>query len=256
VKQRQKTTAVGQEAVALLGDLSQHAAMTTPRKKTTQPRRPGAVRAQDPRPTRRQAKFQAAREALLEAALSVMSGKGVHDSRIEDITQAADVAKGSFYAHFRDKDDILAAVLRRVLDDLRQRLEGGPVAGKPVSARVRFVVEAQASLVEGRPGLVVLLHQSRGLVMQRKGVFPRVRKVLAEHVEVVAAALAGRGAPVLERDTDAARVTMALVQGCQGMGMAMDGRGGHATEVITQAAAAAASCIMGGTGRARGASGR
>jgi TetR/AcrR family transcriptional repressor of nem operon len=48
---------------------------------------------------------------LLDAALKVVRTKGYNATRVEDICAAAGVTKGSFFHHFRSKDDLaLAAV--------------------------------------------------------------------------------------------------------------------------------------------------
>lgn len=54
------------------------------------------------------------RRKLIEAALRVMSEKGVEQTAIADITERADVGFGSFYNHFSSKEDIVytIAVLR------------------------------------------------------------------------------------------------------------------------------------------------
>ena len=51
------------------------------------------------------------RTRLLDAALSVVRAKGFNATRIEDICTAAGVSKGSFFHHFKSKEDLaLAAV--------------------------------------------------------------------------------------------------------------------------------------------------
>lgn len=60
-----------------------------------------------PRRTRRSART---RERILEAAVEVFARRGVHGARIADIAEAAGIAYGLVYHHFRNKDDILAAV--------------------------------------------------------------------------------------------------------------------------------------------------
>jgi TetR/AcrR family transcriptional repressor of nem operon len=48
---------------------------------------------------------------LLDAALHVIRAKGYSATRIEDICEAADLTKGSFFHHFKGKEDLaLAAV--------------------------------------------------------------------------------------------------------------------------------------------------
>jgi AcrR family transcriptional regulator len=60
---------------------------------------PGAVRAR--RPDRRR---ERTREALLEAGRMLLAQRDVEAFSVDEIVAAADVAKGSFYNHFHDKD--------------------------------------------------------------------------------------------------------------------------------------------------------
>jgi TetR/AcrR family transcriptional repressor of nem operon len=47
--------------------------------------------------------------ALLDAALSVIRAKGYTATRIEDICEAAELTKGSFFHHFTSKEDLAVA---------------------------------------------------------------------------------------------------------------------------------------------------
>ena len=64
---------------------------------------------------RREAKNQAKRESILQAALDIFSAKGFAAARVEDIARAAGVGKGTIYLHFTDKDHIFAALVEDVL---------------------------------------------------------------------------------------------------------------------------------------------
>jgi AcrR family transcriptional regulator len=75
-------------------------------------------RAKSPRLQNRQAKT---RSRLLEAAYRLMSKKGVNDTAIQEITDLADVAFGTFYNYFESKDDIAAQVLDCVIRALGHR---------------------------------------------------------------------------------------------------------------------------------------
>lgn len=50
------------------------------------------------------------RRKLIEAAQRVMSERGVEQTAIADITEAADVGFGSFYNHFSSKEDIVCTI--------------------------------------------------------------------------------------------------------------------------------------------------
>lgn len=57
------------------------------------------------------------RRVLVAAARRVMSTKGAGATTIAEITEAADVGFGSFYNHFASKEEILAEVIREVVEE-------------------------------------------------------------------------------------------------------------------------------------------
>src|ERR1700758_3107167 len=62
------------------------------------------------RPTgRRQRRSAEIRERLFRAALALFARKGFAEATVEDITEAADVGKGTFFNYFPSKDHILIA---------------------------------------------------------------------------------------------------------------------------------------------------
>lgn len=72
------------------------------------------------------------RRALIDAARRVFERDGFVAARITDIAEAAGVAHGSFYSHFPGKEEIFAAVVAEVNEEM---LNPGPVieADDPVA---------------------------------------------------------------------------------------------------------------------------
>ena len=62
------------------------------------------------------------RRRLLEAGLNLVHAKGFAASGVKDITDAAGVPKGSFYAYFASKEAFGAAVLEHYWSDIEARL--------------------------------------------------------------------------------------------------------------------------------------
>lgn len=58
------------------------------------------------------------RRSLLDAGRTLIAAKGVASLRIQDITEEADVALGSFYNYFQSKEELLEAVITESLSDL------------------------------------------------------------------------------------------------------------------------------------------
>lgn len=61
------------------------------------------------------------REKLLEAAGDLISLKGVHDLTLDAVAAAAGVTKGGLIYHFKTKDDLLSALVERMIEHLDQR---------------------------------------------------------------------------------------------------------------------------------------
>jgi AcrR family transcriptional regulator len=75
----------------------------------------------DPAPAKT-GRAQRTREALIRAGRQLFSERAVDAVAIDDIVQAADVAKGSFYNHFTDRDDLVRAVVGEIRAALEARV--------------------------------------------------------------------------------------------------------------------------------------
>jgi AcrR family transcriptional regulator len=62
-------------------------------------------------PDRHARRREATRTKLIEAAKALIARQGVDNTRIQEITDEADVGFGSFYNHFESKEAIIEAVL-------------------------------------------------------------------------------------------------------------------------------------------------
>ncbi|GHO78518.1 TetR family transcriptional regulator [Ktedonobacter sp. SOSP1-85] len=70
-------------------------------------------------PTKRMDRsVQRTRQLLRQASIDVMKEKGFSATSIRDIAERANVNRGTFYAHFADKYDLLEALLREEVQHL------------------------------------------------------------------------------------------------------------------------------------------
>ena len=81
--------------------------------------------------TRREEQAEWRRNQLLDTALRLFGEKGVENTSIKDIAEAAGVAQGLVYHYFRSKEDLLVEVLQRrspmvALRDLLAGLQDQP----------------------------------------------------------------------------------------------------------------------------------
>jgi AcrR family transcriptional regulator len=98
---------------------------------------PAAEAGPPPRPRRADAERN--RRALLAAARTVFERDGFVGARITDIADEAGVAHGCFYSHFPGKEEIFAAVVAEVSEEM---LHPGPVLAAPAGSDPVAVIEA------------------------------------------------------------------------------------------------------------------
>lgn len=126
------------------------------------------------RPDRRRTRT---RRQLREALLELIPEKGYDDLLIQEITDRADLSRATFYLHFKDKDDLLAASLSDVMEEL--------VASFPLNT-LNFGIQAN-----GKIGLLIFQHADehralyKALLNERGGhaVMEDVRRTMAQMAE-------------------------------------------------------------------------
>ncbi len=78
---------------------------------------------------RREEKREATRQDILGAAGILFIKKGYEATSVDDIAEAANVAKGTLYYHFKSKDEVLLGLsigyLKRLSESVDKRLELG-----------------------------------------------------------------------------------------------------------------------------------
>jgi AcrR family transcriptional regulator len=133
------------------------------------------------------------REALLTAAQDVIAVKGVYLTFIEEITERADVAKGSFYQYFHNRDDLLEVLLTRRLNELRTRIEAAPPIGT-FAARVHTLIGHHLDYFLHHEDFLLFLHQLRGLITLNKEETQAVRDAYRRYLGFLAEQLRARDA--------------------------------------------------------------
>lgn len=73
--------------------------------------------------TRRERRQMQNREALIAAGYKVISEKGIDAATMGEIAELADVGSGTVYNYFDSKDDLVIAVMERVMHRLAERIE-------------------------------------------------------------------------------------------------------------------------------------
>ena len=130
------------------------------------------------------------RKRLLESAMRLFTGRSIDLTRIEDITEEADVAKGAFYNYFESKEALVAELLSEGIDLLDQNyLATVPAASSDVHAFVAALAERHDAFLADQPGYSLLLHQARGLMLVQERRVEPLREVILKYLTTIAARL-------------------------------------------------------------------
>ncbi len=105
------------------------------------------------RTARRQAKTRA---DLIRAAREIIAERGLDGLRVNDVTERADVAFGTFYNQFKTKDDIVEAVVAETIVGLANSIADSPAFADPAQAHVASTL-AIVRIAYEDPGLARLL---------------------------------------------------------------------------------------------------
>jgi len=91
-------------------------------------------------PNRFDRKREKTRLDLLEAAKRVIAVKGYHATRIADIATDADVGLGTFYLHFKTKNEIFIELIETGAAELRAEVNEAKVGAQTVEDKLRITI--------------------------------------------------------------------------------------------------------------------
>lgn len=104
---------------------------------------------------------------LLDTAMRLFSVKGVYLTTVEEITEGADVGKGTFYDYFPSKSALIHQLVRMGLEELQGAIESHLAKVRNGREVVPVLLDAQFRFFEKRQDLLIFFHQVRGLLKLR-----------------------------------------------------------------------------------------
>jgi len=97
------------------------------------------------------------RDRILRAAVKIFSRNGFFNSKVSEIARAAEVADGTIYLYFKNKDDLLISLFEEkmgeVVADVRRRI----AVGGNALEKLRIFIENHMDLLERESGLVEVI---------------------------------------------------------------------------------------------------
>ena len=134
------------------------------------------------------ARKDARRRTILDAATHLFGANGYHATTVPMIVAESDSSVGSFYAHFRNKEDVFAAVLEALGQKVTEVMDQARDSEPDALLGIRCAVESLFLFLADNPG------DARILIVESSGLSPRLervrRAILRHYVEQVCQTLA------------------------------------------------------------------
>jgi AcrR family transcriptional regulator len=115
-------------------------------------------------PTRREATKQANRAAILAAARVVFADLGYGAASVRDIVRGTDLATGTFYNYFPDKEAVFRVLLEESASEARARARAARLAARSLPEFVADAYRAYFEFLAGDPGLFELVRRNAGTI--------------------------------------------------------------------------------------------
>ncbi len=136
--------------------------------------------------SRRKRRSVEIRERLFRSALALFAEKGFAETTVEDITNAADVGKGTFFNYFPSKEHILLAFGEMQLAKLQAAVEEARHTDKPLPEFLRSLGLRMTEEPMRNPAIVrALLQAYLSSTPVREAMLDLQKRVLALHSELI-----------------------------------------------------------------------
>jgi AcrR family transcriptional regulator len=144
------------------------------------------VQAAAPPPDRRQRRGAEIRERLFRAALELFAKKGIADTTVADITNAADVGKGTFFNYFPSKEHILLAFGEMQLRKLEEAVNTARQTNEPMPQFLRALGVRMTQEPTRNPAIIrALLQAYLSTTAVREAMIDLQNRVQALHTQMI-----------------------------------------------------------------------
>lgn len=96
-------------------------------------------------------------ERIIQAAILVFAEKGFHHAKVADVAKAAEVADGTIYLYFKNKDDILITVFEHSMDFFLKQAREKLSTLSGTRERIKGFIQLHLQSVETNPALAQVL---------------------------------------------------------------------------------------------------
>src|ERR1035437_4075532 len=117
-----------------------------------------------------EARKDARRKTILDAATRLFGAQGYHSTTVPMIVAESDSSVGSFYTHFRNKEDVFAAVLETIRQKVAEVISQANTSHPDPLSQIPAAVESLFLFLAENP------KDARILIVESSGLSPRLEQ--------------------------------------------------------------------------------
>jgi AcrR family transcriptional regulator len=134
----------------------------------------------------RRTNWEARRQAIIDTSAPVFARHGYHATGIMELCAANDLGKGALYHYIGSKEELLAAIHDRVMDEVMLGADRVAEAGGTPSQQLAMLGDELLDVIHRYPDHVwVFLHEFPALTGDRAAQFRERRRAYEQRVEAV-----------------------------------------------------------------------
>jgi AcrR family transcriptional regulator len=135
---------------------------------------------------RRSPKWKARRDAIVDTSAPVFARQGYHATGISELCTVNGVGKGAFYYYIGSKEELLAAIHDRVMDEVMIGADRVTDVGGSPSSQLALLGDELLDVIHRYPDHVwVFLHEFLALTGERADRFRTRRREYERRIEAV-----------------------------------------------------------------------
>ncbi len=131
---------------------------------------------------------------IINAAEDVFTKKGFDEARMDDIAEETGLSKGTLYLYFKSKDDLIIAILDRMLQREFKQLESFNQDGINASEAIWQITDLLTKDILGMIRLIPIVYQFLALAFRNKYVQLALKKYINRYIDILT--------PIIQRGID------------------------------------------------------
>jgi len=134
---------------------------------------------------RMQKRAKRTRKRLKKAALDVFSEKAIDAATVEEITEKADVGKGTLYQHFEDKEEIVVKLVEEAVEHLIERIRSYDRAPETLEDMLEHLLNAHYEFSVDSKEEFILLFQGKLLLRLQSETLDELEEPYLRYLEEI-----------------------------------------------------------------------